>query len=122
GGAGAHGQPDVVGVVPAGGEDLLSVDDVVVAVTHGGGAQGGEVGTCFRFGVADREMYFAGEDGGQELPLLFVGAVYLQGRADGLQGDARERHVGADGFVGEDLLFDVTESVASELDGPPDAQ
>ena len=67
---GAAGQPDVVGVVGAGGEDLLPVDDVLVAVAHGGGAQRRQVGAGLRLGVADREVHLTGQDRRQELLLL----------------------------------------------------
>src|SRR5699024_3417031 len=45
-GAGARGEPDVVGVVSSGGPHLLAVDDPVAGglVALGGGAQRGEVG------------------------------------------------------------------------------
>ncbi len=121
-GSGAGGEPDVVGVVTAGGEDLLAVDHILVAVTDSGGAQRREVGAGFGLGVTDGEVDLTGEDRGQELLLLLVGAVHLQGRADGLQRDTGQRHVGADGLVGEDLLFDVAETVTAEFDGPADAQ
>ena len=63
-------------------------------------------------------MHGAVEDAGQELVLLRLRAVLLQGRADGLQCHRRQRHVGARGLVGEDLLFDVAEALAAVLGGP----
>src|SRR6202035_2871474 len=67
---GAAGQPDVVGGVRAGGEDLLPVDHVVVAVADGPGAQRGEVGARLGLGVADREVHLPGQDARQEEVLL----------------------------------------------------
>ena len=119
---GAARQPDVVGVVAAGGEDLLPVDDVLVAVANRGGAQRRQVGARLRLGVADREVHLTGEDRGQELLLLRFAAVHLQGRADGLQRHRRQRHVGAVGLVDEDLLLDRAEAEAAELLGPADAE
>ena len=43
-GVGAGEQDHPVGVLGAGGPDLLAVDDVVVAVADGAGLEGGEVG------------------------------------------------------------------------------
>lgn len=77
-GSGAGGEPDVVGVVTAGGEDLLAVDHILVAVTDSGGAQRREIGAGFGLGVTDGEVDLTGEDRGQELLLLLVGAVHLQ--------------------------------------------
>ena len=117
-----HGQPEVVGVVTAGGPDLLAVDDVLVTVTDRAGAQRGQVGARLRLGVADGEVHVTGEDAGQELLLLQVGAVLLQRRADGLQRHRGQRHVGAVRLVDEDLLFDRAEAEAAELLGPADAE
>ena len=117
-----HGQPDVVGVVAAGGEDLLPVDDVLVAVPDRGGAQRREVGARLGLGVADREVHLAGQDAGQELLLLQLGAVHLQRRPDGLQRHRGQRDVGALRLVDEDRLLDGAESVAAELLGPADAE
>ena len=119
---GAAGQPDVVGVVGAGGEDLLAVDDVLVALADGGGAQRCQVGAGLRLGVADREVHLAGQDRRQELLLLRLAAVLLQRRSDGLQRHRGQRHVGAGRLVDEDLLFDRPEPVAAELLGPADAE
>src|SRR6202011_206028 len=69
---GATSQPDVIGVVSAGGEDLLTVDDVLVAVANRGGAQRRQVGARLRLGVADREMQLTGKDCGQKPLLLFL--------------------------------------------------
>src|SRR3546814_6086243 len=64
----------------AGGEDLLAVDDVVVAVALRRCAQGSEVGPGVRLGVADGEVHVTGEDVGEEPVLLQLGAEALQGR------------------------------------------
>ncbi len=106
---GPHREPDVIGVVPTRGEDLLPVDHIVVAVEDRGRGERRQVGAGLGFGVADGEVHVAGEDRGQELPLLLLGAVHLEGRADRLQRDRGQRDIGADGLVGEDLLFDLTE-------------
>ena len=115
-------EPDVVGVMAAGGEDLLAVDDVLVAVADRGGAQRRQVGARLRLGVPDREMHLAGEDGGQELLLLQFGSVRLQRGPDGLQRDGGQRHIGAVRLVDEDRLLDGAEAEAAELLGPADAE
>ena len=118
---GAHGEPEVVGLVAAGGPHLLPVDDVVVAVAPGGGAQRGEVGAGVGLAVADREVHVAREDPLQEQVLLLLGAVPDQRRPDGLQRHRRQVHVGALGLVGEDRLLDLAEPVAAVLLRPADA-
>ncbi|CKR47089.1 Uncharacterised protein [Mycobacterium tuberculosis] len=106
----------------AGGEDLLAVDDVVVAVANGGGAQRRQVGAGFRLGVADREVRLTGQDRRQELLLLQLAAVRLQRGADGLQRHRGQRHVGAMGLVDEDLLLDRTKTQTAELFRPPNTE
>ena len=120
-GVGAHREPDVVGLVAAGGPHLLAVDDVVVAVPPGGRAQRGEVGAGVRLGVADREVHVALQDPLEEHVLLLLGAVADQRRADGLQRDRRQVHVGVLRLVGEDRLLDLAEPVTAVLLGPADA-
>ena len=61
-----HGQPDVVGLVGAAGEDLVAVDEPLVAVAHGPGSQRGEVGAGTGLGVADGAVDLAGQDARQE--------------------------------------------------------
>ena len=56
---GAHRQPDVVGLLGAAREDLGPVDDVLVAVAHGPGAQRRQVGAGLGLGVADGEVDLA---------------------------------------------------------------
>ena len=81
---GAAGQPDVVGVMAAGGKDLLPVDNIVIAVADRGGGERRQVGAGIGFGVSDGEMHLTGQDRGQEPLLLLVGAEGLQRRAYGL--------------------------------------
>ena len=120
-GVGADREPDVVGLVAAGGPQLLAVDDVVVAVPPGRGAQRREVGAGVRLGVADREVHVAGQDPLEEQVLLLLAAVPDQRRADGLQRDGGQVHVGVLRLVGEDRLLDLAEPVAAVLLGPADA-
>ena len=121
-GIGAHGQPDVVGLVGAAGEDLGPVDDVLVAVAHGPGAQRGQVGAGFGLGVADGEVQLAGQDLGQEERLLLVGAVAHDRRADGVDGDEGERRPGPPGLVEEDELVGGRPTLPAELGRPADAE
>src|SRR6202007_2347743 len=99
----------------------LPVDDVLVAVPHGTGAQGRQIGARLRFGVTDREVDVTGENPRQELLLLCVAAKPLQSRPDGLQRDSGQRYIGTVGFVDEDLLLDRSVAEAPELLGPADA-
>ncbi len=56
---GARRKPAVVGVGGEAGPDLLAVDDVLVAVAHRAGLQGGQVGAGVGLAVADAEMQIA---------------------------------------------------------------
>jgi hypothetical protein len=104
-GIGAHGQPDVVGVLDEAGPHLLAVDHVVVAVAHRGGAQRGEVGARAGFGVADREVQFTGRDLGQEEFLLLVGTERHDRRRDAVDGQEWHRGTRDSCLVGEDQLI-----------------
>jgi hypothetical protein len=119
---GTAGQPDVVGVVGTGGENLLPIDQVAVAVPDGPGAQCRQVGARPWLGVADGEMHVPGQDPRQEELLLLRGAVSLQCRADGLQGDGGQRHVGAGRLTDEDLLFHLAKAAPTVLGGPAHAE
>ena len=58
-GVGSGGQPDVVGGGGEGGEDLLAVHDVLVAVPDRSGLERGQVGARAGLGVADGEVELA---------------------------------------------------------------
>ena len=103
-------QPDVVGVVAAGRPDLLAIDDVLVTMADCRGPQRGKVGAGLRLRVADGEVHLAGQDRRKELLLLQLGAIGLQCRADGLQGDRGKRHFGTRRLIDEDLLLDRTKA------------
>jgi hypothetical protein len=119
---GAHGEPDVVGVGGQAGEDLLPVDDEVVAVAHGACLQGGEVGAGFRFGVADGEVGLAFENLRQVEVLLLLAAVLHDGRGDGVDAEHGHGGTGAHRLVEKDELFDRGHAAAAVLLGPADAQ
>ena len=90
-GVGAHREPDVVGGVPAGGPELLTVHHVVglaVASTRRAVVRSDARSVpASGLAVADREVHVAGEDVAEEHVLLLLRAERLQRRADGLQGD-----------------------------------
>ena len=121
-GVGARREPDVVGVRRAAGEHLLAVDDVVVAVAHGGGAQRRQIGARRRLGVADRELDVAVQDRGQELLLLLLGAAMRERRPDGVEGDERDRRVHPLRLVEEDELLERGKAPSAILFGPADAE
>ncbi len=79
---GAHQHEDPVGVVGERGPDLLAVDDEVVAVEHGLGAQRGEVGAGIGLAVALAPDVLAGEDARQMEALLRRRAVADQQRPE----------------------------------------
>jgi len=120
-GIGADRKPDEVGLVPAGGPQLLAVDDVVVPVAPRGGPQRGQIRAGVGFGVADREVHVAGQDPREEQFLLSRTAETDQRRADRLQGDRGQMYVGVLRLVGEDRLLDLAEAVAAVLARPADA-
>ena len=71
-GLGARDHPDAVGAVVAAHEDLLAVDDVLVAVADGRGGHPGEVGAGPGLGEELPGAHLAPVDRRQErLPLLF---------------------------------------------------
>ena len=64
-GVGADEQLAVVGDVAVRRPDLLAVDDVIVAVAHGAGAQRGEVGAGVGLGEALAPHLFTAQDRGR---------------------------------------------------------
>jgi hypothetical protein len=121
-GIGATGEPDVVGVVRAAGEDLGAVHGVVVAVTHGARPQRREVGAGFRLGVPDREVDLAGEDAGQEAPLLLLAALLDEGGPHRVERHEGEGRAGPAGLLEPDLLLDRRASPPAVLAGPADTE
>ena len=108
--------------MPAGGENLLAVDDVLVTISCGRSAQCCKVGAGFRFGVADREVHFTGEDRGQEFLLLLLAAVLLQSRTDCLQRHRRQWDIRPHSLVDKNLLLDFTEPTSAVLHRPANAE
>ena len=104
---GAGQQQAPVGVHTAAGPQLLAVDDVVVAVASGRGAQARQVGAGLRFGEAlDPDL--AVEDRGQVPSALLVGARDQQGRrgvVDADEGQHQPRRVVGGQFLVEHDLF-----------------
>ena len=68
----------VVGVLGAGGPDLLAVDDIGVTVQVGPRPESGEVGTGARFGVQEAAAQLVGEQASKELPFELVGSERRQ--------------------------------------------
>ena len=88
---GAAGQPDVVGVMAAGGKDLLPVDNIVIAVADRGGGERRQVGAgigfrCIRWRnapparIAGRNRFFCRRcRGPQRRGLRFVASPMAAG-------------------------------------------
>ncbi len=121
-GVGPGGQPDVVGLVGAAGEDLVAVDDPLVTVEHGPGAQRGEVGARTRLGVADGEVDLAGQDAREEEALLLVGAEAHEHGTDGVEGHERERCPGPLHLGEEDELVGGGPALPAVLLRPADPE
>ena len=121
-GVGAGGEPAVVGVVALGGEDLLAVDDEIVAVLHGGGLERGEVAAGAGLGVAEAVAGLAAENLGEVEGLLLLGAEEHQRR--GNEGDAHIEGggVGVGGLVAENGLIDHVLAAPAVLLRPGDAE
>ncbi len=79
---GAGQQEHVVRHVGHGGPYLLAVDHVVVAVAHRAGLQRGQIGAGLRLGEPLAPHVLPGEDLGDELLLLLLGAVVDDGGPD----------------------------------------
>ena len=60
-------------------KSFLPVDDPFVAVFHGFGLEGCQVGAGGGFGIADGEMNLASEDFRQEAVFLLLGAELADG-------------------------------------------
>ena len=119
---GAAGEPDVIGAVRTAGEDLGSVHHEEVALAHGPRLERGEVGARAGFGVADREVDLAGQNAGQEAPLLRLAPARDQGRADRVERDEGQGGAGAPRLFGPDLLLDGGAPLAAPFPGPAHAE
>ncbi len=118
----AAGEPDPVGLLGVAGEDLLAVDDPVVAVPYGAGPQRRQVRPGLGLAVADREDEVAAEDAGQEVRLLLLGPVRHQGRADRVQGDHGDGGARPVRLVEEDELLVWPAALAAVLLRPPEPE
>ncbi len=105
-GVGAGEDEDPVGQVAGRGPDLLTVDDPLVAVELGLAAEVAEIGTGIRLGVALAPEVFAGDDPGQEVLLLLLGAPLDDGVADHLDAEDVVGRAGRDTGLGELLGHD----------------
>ena len=121
-GIGPHREPHVVRVFGEAREHLLPVHHVVVAVAHRARLQGGEVGPGAGFGVADREVKLAADDGWEHLRLLLLGAVLDEGGADRAQREERDREARPLHLVEEEELLDGRTVLPAERLGPTDAE
>ncbi len=121
-GVGPHREPDVVGHVRAGGEDLGPVDDVLVAVATRPGPQRGQVGARLGLGVADGEIELAREDLREEERFLLLRAVAHDGRTHRVDRDEGKGSPGAPRLVEEDELIGRRPALPTELGRPADSE
>src|SRR5690606_35995653 len=92
-----------VGVLAVGGPGLLAVDEEVIALVLGGGAERGEVGAGVGLGVALTPRDRANDDAREEALLLLVGAEADDERTDHVEAEGRElRGAGERELLGED--------------------
>src|SRR5215472_14566633 len=84
-GIGARPQKAPVGEMRARGPDLLPIDDKMVALVDGAGAQAREIGSCIRLGIALAPDLVGAQDARQVAPLLLLGAPMDQGRAQQIE-------------------------------------
>src|SRR5690606_36471660 len=93
---GADQAEDPVRLVGIGGPDLLAVDQPVIALVLGPGAQAGEVGAGIGRAIALAPADLAARDRRQVMALLRLGAIFEQGRAEHRDAEAVERLARAD--------------------------
>ena len=100
--------------------DLLPVDDVRVAVTDGPGAKGREIRSGIGLAHPDAPPGLAADDPGEELLLLFFGAVGQDRRAHLPIGEprARDRCTLRDQCLGDDEPLEHGASTTAPLDRP----
>ncbi len=122
-GPGAHQQLAVVGHLGVGGPDLRPGDHVVVAVTDGPGAHGGQVTAGVGLGESLAPHLVPPEDRGQVPPALLGGALGDDGRPGMEEADEVDPDVGGVGpleLLFEDELLDRRRTPAAALHRPVD--
>src|SRR4030095_14069605 len=104
-------QYDEVAKLAVGNEDLLAVDDEIVAVTGGAGPDCLEVAAGMRLGHAERPDRFARDHPGQPFALLFFGAEGQKIRRDqvGMDQKAGPAGAGPPQFLEDDDVEEVIE-------------
>src|SRR5690606_3035468 len=119
-GVGADEGEAPVGVLGAGGPDLLAVDQEVVALVLGAGRKAGQVRAGAGFGEALAPPDLAGDDAGDVALLLLFGPVFQERRAEHHDAHAADRVVGAGSgqFLDDDLRSGGVESAAAVLGRP----
>jgi hypothetical protein len=88
----------------AAGEDLLTIYDVVVAISNRARLQAGKIGAGPGLRIADCKDQFAGRDARQNVGLLLLRAEPHQRRTNGVYGDEGERRLGKHQFFQQDFL------------------
>ena len=125
-GAGAHGQPDMVGRLHARGPQLVAVDHEMpcfqITLQTGLGLEHGQVGTGPRLGVANGKNRLAAGNAGQELFFLLGRTMLHQRGADGADGHERQRCPGNVGLFKEDQLLGGAQALAAVGFGPAHGQ
>ena len=121
-GVGAHQQKAPIGEMRARGPYLLPVDDEMIAVVDGTGAQAREIAAGIGLGKTLAPQFVGVQDPRQVALLLLLGAPMNEARAQQVQAARarQDRRAGADIFlVEDDLLHEIGAAPAIFL-GPGD--
>ena len=114
----ARCEPHVVGALGAAGENLLSVDDVMITVAHGARLEGGQIAACRGLRVTNGKGDLAAGDARQELALLFLRASPDERRPDGVHRHEGKRRLGKPQLLHQDFLGERVERPATVLQRP----
>ena len=116
----------MIGEVTGRGPDLLPVEHPLVAVEFGPQSDVAEIGAGVRLGVPLTPCVVTGEQTGQEVLLLLVGAPHEERVAEHLDAECVVRPTGRDArpreLLGEDDLLGGAQAATAVLDRPAGSQ
>ena len=118
-GVGAHQAKDPIRILAERIPGFLAIDDVLIALAHRAGAQGGQIRTGARLGIPLAPPGLARADLGQKTLLLRGAAERDEHGSDHFEPKGNEaRRTGERRFLLEDVLLNGVPSGAAELHGP----